>query len=85
MFNLGAALSFATALVSRKFDVLPDVLIEPFYVSAPIGDSVVATWVYRKCPVVLPNKVTLDDFVELEIFDFDIILGIDLLHDFFFP
>ena len=28
----------------------------------------------------LPNKVTLVDFVEFDMFDFDIILGMDWLH-----
>ena len=33
-----------------------------------------------KCPVLLPNKVTLADLIELEIFNFDIILGMDWLY-----
>ena len=40
-----------------------------------MGDSVIAKGIYKKCPVMLPNKVTLADFVELDVFDFDIILG----------
>ncbi|XP_069145969.1 uncharacterized protein [Solanum lycopersicum] len=73
----GATLCFVTSLVARKFDVIPDVLIEPFPVCTLMGDSVVAKRVYRKCPVMLPNRVTLADLVENDMFDFDIILGLD--------
>ena len=64
-------------LVARKFDVLPDVLIELFSVCTLMGDSVVAKRVYRKCLVMLPNRVTLFDLAELEMFDYDIILSMD--------
>ena len=48
-----------------------------------MGDFVVAKRVFTKCPVMLPNKVTLVDLVELDMFDFDIILGMDWLHAYF--
>ena len=38
----GATFSFVTPLVSRKFDVLPDILIEPFSVCTTMVDPVVA-------------------------------------------
>ena len=45
-----------------------------------MGDSVVTKRVYQKFHVMLPNRVTLVDFVGLDMFDFDIILGMDWLH-----
>ena len=48
-----------------------------------MGDSVGARRVYRKCPVMLPNRVTFVDLEELDMFDFDIILGMDRLHAYF--
>ena len=77
LFDIGATLSFVTPFVARKFNVLPDVLIEPFSVYTPMGDFVVAKRVYRKCHVMLPNRVNLADSVELDMFDLDIILGMD--------
>jgi len=56
------------------------VLLEPFSVSTPIGDSIVAKMVYRRCPLSLSYIVTLVDLVELDMLDFDVILGIDWLH-----
>ena len=71
--DLGATVSFATPLVAGKFDVHPDVLIERFSVCTPMDDSVVAHIVYQKYPVMQPNRVTIVDLVELDMFDFDII------------
>ena len=66
-----------------KFYVLPNVLDEPFSVSTQVDDSVVAKRVYRGCPISLPNRVTLVYLVELDILDFDVILGMDRLHSIF--
>ena len=44
-----------------------------------MGDSMVEKRVYRECPKMLPNKVILVDLVELDMFDFNIILGINWL------
>ena len=74
LLYLGSTLSFVTPLVARKFDILPDVLVEPFSVFTPICDFVVAKRVYRKCPLMLSIRVTLVDLLELDMFDFDIIL-----------
>ena len=41
-----ATLSFVTSLVAKKFDILPDILHEPFVVSTTIGESVVSKRVY---------------------------------------
>ena len=57
-------LSFVTPLVDMKFDMFPDVLVEHFF-AFPVGDFVVAKRVYRGCPILLSNRVTLVDLVEL--------------------
>ena len=48
--------------------------------STPVGESIVAKRVYRNCPIMLPNRVSYVDLVELDMLDFDIILGMDWLH-----
>ncbi|KAH0664080.1 hypothetical protein KY284_029011 [Solanum tuberosum] len=83
LLDPSATLSFVTSYVAMRFDVLLDVLLEPFYVSTPIGDSIVAKRVYRKCPISLSRRVTLVDLVELDMLDFDVILGIIWLHSFY--
>jgi len=75
-----ATLSFVTPFMAMKFEVPPEELKEHFSVSTPVGDSVVAKRVYRRCPISLSHRVTLVDLIELDMLDFDIILGMDWLH-----
>ena len=49
-------------------------------VTTLVGDLVVAKSVYINCPIMLPNRVTHVELVELDMVDFDMILGIDWLH-----
>ena len=80
MIDPGATLSFVTPLEARKFDVLPNVLIEPFSVCTLIADPMVAKMVNKECPVMLPSRVTLVDLVKLDMFDFYIFLGMFWLY-----
>ena len=45
-----------------------------------MGDSVFSKRVYRSHSIILPNRVTLVDLVELDILDFNVILWMELLH-----
>ena len=55
LLYLNATLSFVTPLVAKNFDVLPNVLIEPFLVTTLASDSVVSRSVLRSfiyfCPI----------------------------------
>ena len=55
-------------------------LIEPFSLTTPVGDSVVARRIFRSCPISLSNRVTSVDLVELDMVDFDAILGMNWFH-----
>ncbi|KAH0644892.1 hypothetical protein KY284_032776 [Solanum tuberosum] len=57
-----------------------DVVIGTFFVSTLVGDFIVAKRVYRKCPISSSRRVTLVDLVELDMLDFDVILGMDWLY-----
>ena len=80
LLDPGATLSFVTPLVAKCFEILPDFLHEPFIVSTLVGDSVVAKRVYRNCTIMFPNIVTYVELLELDMLDFDVILGMDWLH-----
>ena len=47
LLDPSATLSFVTPLVAKKFDILPDILNEPFIVTTSVGESVVTAKVYR--------------------------------------
>ncbi|TMW89238.1 hypothetical protein EJD97_017461, partial [Solanum chilense] len=74
LLDPGATLSFIAFLITKKFDVLPDILNEPIIVSTPEGESVVAKRMYRNYPIMLHNRVSYVELVELDTFDFDVIL-----------
>ena len=81
LLDQGCTLFFVTPVVAKKFDALLDILHKPFLVSTPVGESIVAKRVYRNCPVSCRNRVSNVHLVELHMLNFDIILGMDWLHD----
>ena len=80
LLDPGATLPFLIPLLAKQFDVLPNDLIEPLSVTTPVGDYVVTKRVFRSCPISLTNRVTWVVFAELDMVDFDVILGMDWLH-----
>ena len=42
LLDHGANLSFVTPLVAKMFYILPDILHEPFIVSSPVGEPIIA-------------------------------------------
>ncbi|XP_069151938.1 uncharacterized protein [Solanum lycopersicum] len=77
LLDSGATFSFFKPLVTKKFGILPDIVHEPFILYTPVGEFVVAKRVYRNCPIMLRNRVSYVDLVELGMLDFDIIFGMD--------
>jgi len=75
-----ATLSFVTQYMAMRFDVPPDVLLEPFCISTLVGNSIMAKRVYMKCHVSLAHRVTLVDLVELDMLYFDGILSKNWLY-----
>ncbi|XP_070050490.1 uncharacterized protein [Nicotiana tomentosiformis] len=57
--------------------VTEPVLVKPFEVSTPVEDLVIARRVYRDCTVVVHSRSTVVDLIELDMAEFDVILGMD--------
>ena len=53
--------------------------MKPFEVFTPIGESIIARRVYHNCIVTVCDRDALADLVELEMVDFDVIMGMDWL------
>ena len=66
LLDSGVALYFVTPFIVRMFDALSDVLIKRFSFITPMGECVVVKRVYWKFLIILPNKLTLVDLVELD-------------------
>ncbi|XP_059310233.1 uncharacterized protein LOC132061428 [Lycium ferocissimum] len=79
LIHPGSTLSYITPYVSDKFGIKPESLSKPFSVSTPVGEPVIARRIYRQCVVTICGHETLTDLVELEMVDFNAIMGMDWL------
>ncbi|XP_070002620.1 uncharacterized protein [Nicotiana sylvestris] len=75
----GSTLSYVSPFVANKFGFEPELISKPLVVSIPIGDSMIARRVYRGCTVMICSCQTSANLFELEIVDFDVIMGMDWL------
>ncbi|XP_049399822.1 uncharacterized protein LOC125863894 [Solanum stenotomum] len=79
LIDPGSIFSYITTFIASKIDMKSELLPQPFEVSTPVGDSILASRVYRSCTVLINDRPTFDDFVELIMLDFDVIMGMDWL------
>ncbi|KAF3676518.1 putative zinc finger CCCH domain-containing protein 19-like isoform X2 [Capsicum annuum] len=85
LMDLGSSLSYVTPWVDVNFEINAEKILESFLVSTPIGKSVVAKQVYRKCPITILNRIMFEDLIELDMVDFDIILVFEWPESFVAP
>ncbi|XP_070004967.1 uncharacterized protein [Nicotiana sylvestris] len=78
LVNPGSTLSYVIPLVASKFEVKTE-WVKTFKVSAPIGDSLIAKQVYRGCIIVVHGRSAIADLIELDMVEFDVIMGMDWL------
>ncbi|WMV30034.1 hypothetical protein MTR67_023419 [Solanum verrucosum] len=62
-----ATLSFETPYIAVQFSVSPETLSEPFSVSTPVCDPIIARRVYRDYPISVSQKVTSADLKEVNL------------------
>ena len=79
LIDPGSTLSYITPLVAGKLKRIPKLLNKPFEVSTPTGESIITRRIYHNCIVTICDCDTLADLIELEIVEFDIIMGMDLV------
>ncbi|XP_070039528.1 uncharacterized protein [Nicotiana tomentosiformis] len=82
LIDHGSTLSYATPYVAMEFGIKPKQLLEPFSVSTPVGESIVAARVYWGCVVTVRGWDTVADLFELGMVDFDVIMGMDWLYSY---
>ena len=72
------SLYFVPPHVAMNFDTWQ--LSGHFSVSTLVGESILVEKVYHDCPVSSSYKSTMVDLIELDMVDFEVILGMDWLH-----
>ena len=61
LLDPGLSFSYVTPLVAVNFDISFENILDPFLVSLPVGESVVARRIYKKCPITILYKIMLAD------------------------
>ena len=79
LLDPGSTLSFVNPLVASRFYLLHEILHEPFIVSTAKGYDIRAERVYNDCRIIVLDRVTYADLIELPMLDFYMILGMDWL------
>ncbi|XP_070014062.1 uncharacterized protein [Nicotiana sylvestris] len=79
LIDPGSTLSYVTPFVFMEFRIESNQLHEPFSVSTPVGEYIVATRVYRGCVVMVHGRDTMTDLIEVGMVDFDVIMEMDWL------
>ncbi|XP_070029560.1 uncharacterized protein [Nicotiana sylvestris] len=79
LIDPGSTLSYVTPFVANKFGVEPELTSKLLAVSTTIGDSMIDRRVYRGCTMIICTHQTSANLFELEMVDFDVIMGMDWL------
>ncbi|XP_019226727.1 PREDICTED: uncharacterized protein LOC109208142 [Nicotiana attenuata] len=75
----GSTFSYITPFIGGKLDMRSELLPKSVEVSTPVGDSIIANHVYRGCTMLINERPTSIDLVELVMLDLDVIMGMDWL------
>ncbi|XP_070047058.1 uncharacterized protein [Nicotiana tomentosiformis] len=79
LFDLGSSYSYMSSYFASYLVMPRDSLIAHVFVSTPVEDSIMVNRVYRSCVVSIGSCETRVDLQLLDMVDFDVILGMDLL------
>ena len=80
LLDPGASLFFVTPYVAINIDVLLEKNLEPFSVSTLVSESILVERVCCDYIISVNHKDTMAHLVELDMVDFDVILGMNWLH-----
>ena len=79
LFDSGATLSFVSPSFALCLDMRFNVLNSPLTVLTLVGEVYLINRFLSGCEVCIEDEILLVDLVELEILEFDVILGMDWL------
>ena len=80
LLDPGASTYFVISYIAMKFDINNEQLLETFSVFTPIGELILAERVYHDCVIFFNHNDTEPNLEDLNMVDFDVILGMDWIH-----
>lgn len=79
-FEIGSTLLCVTPYVAMYFGFGPKNISHPFLVSTPVGHSIVSRKIFEAFVLSIFHREILVDLVELDMVDFNFILGMDWIY-----
>ncbi|XP_070005813.1 uncharacterized protein [Nicotiana sylvestris] len=79
LIDPGSTHSYESSYFALRFSRQPKLLNDPFLVSTPVGEYLLAEYVYRACQIRVEGRDTLADLIVLDMNDFDMLMGMDWL------
>ncbi|XP_070043222.1 uncharacterized protein [Nicotiana tomentosiformis] len=83
LIDPGSTHSYVSSYFSLRFNRQPEILNDPFLAAIPIGESLLAEYMYRAYQIRVEGRDTLADLIVLNMIDFDILMGMDWLSSFY--
>ena len=79
LFDFGSSHSFISLKFATSLNCMPKELIEPLYVSTPLKNITIANIIFKNCIIQIGKRELAADVIQLNMYDFDIILGMNWL------
>ncbi|XP_075092569.1 uncharacterized protein LOC142172781 [Nicotiana tabacum] len=79
LIDPGSIHSYVSSYFALRFSRQPELLNDPFLVATPIGESLLAEYVYRACQIRVEGRDTLVDLIVLDMIDVDMLMRMDWL------
>ena len=79
LFDFGSSHSFISLKFAISLNCVPEKLNEPLYVSTPFKNIIVANIIFKNCIIQIEEKELAADLIQLNMYDFDVILGMNWL------
>ncbi|XP_070051237.1 uncharacterized protein [Nicotiana tomentosiformis] len=79
LIDPGSIHSYVSSYFALRFSSQPEKLNDPFLVATPVGESLLAEYVYRACQIRAKGRNTLAHLIVLDMIDFDMLMGMDCL------
>ena len=77
LFYFGSCRSFVSSLFALHADRDLSPLKNKLVVTTPLGEQILCTLVFKGCEILVKGVVLRANIIPLEMFDFDVILGMD--------
>ena len=77
LFDFGSSHFFIFLKFATSLNYMPEKLNEPLYVSTPLKNIIVANIIFKNCIIQIEEKELAADLIQLNMHDFDIILGMN--------